>query len=516
MSAPPRGLALPSLKKALRLARTLTILDQETAQYIPFVLNAEQIAILSMALVRRQLVIGKGRQIGSSTVIVFLLMLIAIMNPGVPICIVGDSWDTADGLLEKVRHWLEDDMGVVLIKNDTRTKVLPNGAIIVGKTANSRAGNDDGQGSESKVGRSKTFAVVYATEQAFWANARAVWASLTSTATGNQILLVDSTGSPGETLYKEIVDDAEELAPTNDPDKFVRMFFGVEQHENYRRDPASIDDATWEKLKKEHGFTRRDSAAWWWMRLTTKVKDAFRMLREFPVLFKHMFTFRLGQHITKWTLATDVEVQGLWNVYRDPDPTDPAILGVDTALGLGDDADGIKNENDASAMYLMGWRTGLPYATWRSFGTPIVQYTKEVLAVIGEYDPVACVVETNGCGTALYGGVMHVPCVEELNAGNLTGEVQRRRDAFRDRIEAGEVPVFGHVLEEIKQSVVKAKKFQDGRVRGYFAGHDDVLSAGSFANQWREENPWKAPKPGDLGGYEYFTPRAKKRAKVHH
>lgn len=518
MSAPPRGLALPTLKKALRAARMLTILDQETAQYVPFILNGEQIAILEMALARRQLVIGKGRQIGASTLFVFLLMLIAIMNPGVPICIVGDSWDTADGLLEKVRHWLEDDMGLKLAPggNNVRAKVLPNGATIIARTATSRAGNDDGQGGESKVGRSKTFAVIYATEMAFWANARAAWASLTGTATGNQILLVDSTGSPGETLYKEILDGADDFAPTNNLERWARAFFGVEQHENYRRDPTSIDDATWEKLQAEHGFQRRDSAAWWWWKLTERIKDTFRMLREFPVLLEHMFSFRLGQHITKWTVADDVDVDGLWNIYRNPDPTDPPIMGVDTSLGLGDDSKGIKNDNDASAIYLMGWRTGEPIATYRSYGTPIVQFTKKVLEVIGEYSPVACVVETNGCGTALYGGVMHVACVEELNAGNLTGEVQRRRDAFRDRIEAGEVPVFGHALEEIKQSVVKAKKFQDGRVRGYFDGHDDVLSAGSFCNQWREENPWPEAKDEGVGGYEHFVPRQNRRARVHH
>lgn len=510
------GLVFPSFEKAVAFAAQLTILDQETARYVPFVLNAEQLEILRIALVRRQLIIGKGRQIGSSTVFVFLLMVLAIMNPGLPICIVGDSWDTADGLLEKVRHWLEDDMGLALVKNDTRTKVLPNGATLVAKTANSRAGNDDGQGSESKVGRSKTFAVVYGTEVAFWANARAVWASLTGTATLNQILFADSTGSPGETLYKEILDGAVDFAPGNNPVKWVRAFFGVEEHVGYRADPGSIDDATWASLQKEHGFKRRDSAAWWWWKLTEHVKDAFRMLREFPVLLDHMFTFRLGQHITRWLVSSDVDIDGHWNIYRNPDPTDPAIVGVDTALGLGDDAKGVKNDVDASAIYIMGHRTGLPYATWRSYSTPIVQYTKVVIDVIEEYDPVACVVETNGCGTALYGGVMHIACVEELNAGNLSGEVQRRRDAFRDRIEAHEVPVAGHALEEIKQSIVKAKKLPDGRVRAYFDGHDDVLSAGSFANQWREENPWRGPKIEELDPHYVFVPKGSRKARVSH
>lgn len=512
------GLELPTFEKAVKLASQLTILNQETARYEPFILNEGQLEILRIALVRRQLIIGKSRQIGSSTVFVFILMCIAIMNPGVPIAVVGDSWDTADGLLEKVRHWLMDDMGLGLTKNDTRTKVLANGASITGKSSVSRPGVDDGQGTESKLGKSKTFAVVYATEQAFWANARSAWASLTPTATSNLILFVDSTGSPGETLYKEILDSAVDFAPDNPRDVWVRLFLGMEFHANYRRDPSTIDDAKFAELKKKHGFARRDSAAWWFWKLTQHVKDVFKMLREYPVLFEHMFTFRVGQHITRWKVAGDVEVQGLWNIYRDPDPTDPPIIGVDSALGLGDDnvPNPIKNDVDASALYVMGHRTGLPYATWRSYGTSPVQYIAHVRATIEEYDPVAVVVETNGCGTAIYAGVMDINCVEELNAGNLSGEVQRRRDAFRDRIEAEEVPIAGHALEEVKQSVVKAKKLEDGRVKGVFVGHDDVLSAGSFADQWRRENPWKGPRPQDLDPHEHFVPRRKRRAVVKH
>lgn len=515
-----RGIALPTYEAILALAATLTIFDQTTSTYIPFRLNGEQKRVLRMVLRYRRIVIAKPRQIGSSTIFCLLLMTIAMINPGLPEAIVGDSWDTADGLIEKIRHWLVDDMGVALETQNVRSLVLPNRASIVAKTANSRAGADDGAGTESKVGRSKTFAVVYATEMAFWSNARATWASLTGTATMNQVLLVDSTGSPGDTLYKELLEDAVDinaLETEEDPGGWVTTFIGFESHKAYRSPPETIDDATWARLKKEYGFTRRESAAWWQWKLITDIKDAFRMLREFPVLLEHMFSFRLGQHITKWKVATDVDVQdeGLWNIYRDPIDDDPLVMGVDTALGLGDDSKGIKNETDASTIYLMGWRTGLPYATYRTYGTPIVQFTTKVLEVIEEYDPVACVVETNGCGTALYGGVMHLACVEELNAGNLTGEVQRRRDAFRDKIEAGLVPVGPHMLEEIKQSTVKAKKFADGRIRGYFAGHDDTLSSGSFCENWRAENPFPEPEAGEIDRGRFFARPAKRKQVTH-
>jgi hypothetical protein len=76
--------------------------------------------------------------------------------------------------------------------------------------------------------------------------------------------------------------------------------------------------------------------------------------------------------------------------------------------------------------------------------------------------------------------------------------VFERRDNLRDAIEAGQVLVGGDILDDIRASVVKAKRTVDGRTKAAFDGRDDVLSSVSMTRKWREANPYRAPKPESM------------------
>lgn len=472
---------LPRYREAVALASSLMVLNQKTSAMEPFRLNREQERVLKAMLrsPRRRVVILKGRQIGCSTVIVYFLMLVAIMNPGLPIAIVAHKQDVANGLLGKVKGWLAQ-IGVGLSVANVESIVLENGASIDALSAVSPA-----EGGESTVGRSKSYGAIHATEQAFWRNAQAVWASVTSTKLAGAFLVAESTGTPGETLFRRTFDDAAK-------DGWDPLFFGVEDHENYRDDVQSISDETWEALRAEYGFTRRDAAAWWWNTLHGTMKgDVRRMLREYPVVPDHSWAFREGLHISKYReVPVIVTESGAWNYY-DPatkrdDGTEgwnePVILGVDTAEGIG---------LDSSAMALVGHRSGRVLATWKSNETPIPQYIQHVKAVHARFAPVATVVEKNGVGAVVYQACGGLYGVDKQTSGNRDGEVQVRRDMLRDAIESGEVPIGGHLVEEAKSSQVKPKVNADGVVRVAFVGMDDALSAVSFARKWRAENPYR-------------------------
>jgi hypothetical protein len=473
---------LPTLERAKRLATKLVVLNQATKALEPFVFNDEQLAIVEAMLTTRRLWIGKGRQVGASTVCVYLVLLLAMMNPGLPCAIVADDQRKAEKLLAKATAWLKQ-LGRKPTVENVRRLELANGASIEALSAVSHA--EEG---ESRVGRSGTYAVIHASEQAFWRNASAVWGALT--ATSPTIILNESTGAPGGDVFKKTMD-----APG-----WRSLFVGVEMHVGYRSDPTSIDDSTWEEAKKRYGFTRRDTAAWWLRTLEMdKAGDESRMLRDFPVIPSHMWVYREGQHIQKWVEAK-VTVDDKWEFYETPELdvdgtyrwTEPVLFGVDTAHGLG-----AKEEDftcDASAIAIIGHKSGRALATFRSRTTVIPAFQAVIDAACARYVPVSVIVESNGPGAAVWQHVKmkHAGAVEHWS-GETDGEVFERRDRLRAAIERGEVPVGGHLLDECGSSTIKAKRTPDGRMRPVFIGRDDTLSALSFARKWRDANAYREP-----------------------
>lgn len=458
---------LPSYVELLAAAVGLTVLDQETSTLRPFILNREQRRILRKALRTRRLVIGKGRQVGCSTAIAFLMTMIAIRNPGLPMCIVADDQRNASKILKTIKGWLAQ-MGVSLIVSGVESITLENGASIDALTAISPA-----EGGESRVGKSRSYGFIHATEMSFWRAASAVWVSVSSTALKTAIFVVESTGAPGDGLFREIYESGT---------GWTRHFIGVEAHENYRADPNSIRDETWEHLRKDYGFSRRDSAAWWYFHLRdVKMGDVFRMLREYPVIPSHMFLFQEGQYIRKWTIAKPPpRAAGFWDVYVEV-ADEPIIIGVDTSKGLG---------RDHSALALLGHKTGRLLRTYRNNTISIPDYIEHVRSVVDEYQPAATIVESNGVGEPVWGFVRTWPDangVEQVSKGKSAqqqdGELHVRRATIRDVFERGVIHLGGHLLTEVKGSIIDR--------HGKFEGPDDVISALSFAWMWREANPFQ-------------------------
>lgn len=499
---------LPSYEKAVRLAGLLEVLDQDTAQAQPFVLNREQRRVLRAILRHRRVVILKGRQIGCSTVTAFALMLVAMMNPGLPCAIVAHDQESANGILAKVKGWLRQ-MGVKLVVDNTEGIELGNGATIDARTAISTA-----EGGESRVGRSKSYGFIHATEQAFWRGARAVWAALTSTALKSCRIVVESTGSPGGELFEGIFtaakllaanDDQEHEAANDDVERYHGIFFPVEEHEGYRADPSSISDELWAELQQKYSFTRRDSAAWWWAKLQGDLQgDVHRALREYPILPEHAFVAAEGRHIESWTEVPVVEEDG-WEVYQGL-KGEPVILGVDTAKGVG---------QDGSAMALVGQWTGKLHRQWKRDDLDVNAFALEVMRTLerhAEWWIVAAVIEGNGVGAPVYQKALeqrHVPVYEQTSSATraFEGELWERRGRFKHAVETGEVPIGGQLVTEAKRTVVKTTTAPiTGEVRAYFVGPDDITSAASFARKWREENPasQRVPPPDPS---KRFVPR---------
>lgn len=469
-----------SYSGALRLALSLMVLHQETGARAPLELNEEQVEVLRDLLEHGRCVVLKGRQVGISTVCCLHDLLFAVVNPGSSVAIVADTDDKAKGLLAKCAQWARQ-IGAELIVDNAKSIQLANGSTIDALSAVATA--DDG---ESRVGRSKSYALIHASELAFWRNAGAVFSALTSTALTNAKIVIESTGTPAEGLFRSIWDDGK---------GWHHVFLGVERHAAYRTPPESITDEDWAKAQSDQGFERRDSAAWWLNKLRTDFAgDVHRCLREYPVRPEHAFAFAEGRWIHRFTAASP-RVEGPWELHVERGMVDePLVFGVDTATGAG---------KDASTIAIRGQRTRRLIASFHDRKQSIPQFARTVLAAIEEWSPVAVVIEVNGVGASLYQLVAEGEPDTELHKqvsappdGDGDGEKWLRMSQVKLEIESGLILVGPQLKHEVLHSVIR-RRSPTSRTMVY-SGPDDMLNALSFAGKWLDGNVWtKADQPVD-------------------
>lgn len=483
-----RRVAVPA---ALRFAAALVVLDQATAQRAPFVLNDEQRIVLGLLAAHRRVVVLKGRQVGISTVCCLFDLLFAIVNPGASVAIVADTEDKAKGLLKKVRLWARG-IGVPMNVENEKSIELVNGASIDALSAVSHA--EEGQ---SRTGRSKSYACIHCSELAFWGNDKATFGALTSSASPEAKVIIESTASPAENLFRTIWDRATK-PPANDDaeaadDGWVPVFLSVEQHVAYRAREESITDERWAALQSEYGFTRRDSAAWWWRKLQVDFSgDTHACLREFPIVPAHAFAFAEGRWIFGFTAAVTTK-DGPWERYVvAPEYVgEPVILGVDTGHGMG---------LDASTIAVVGQRSGHIHETFKLNSDDPVAFTETIKATCKRHGArmLTAVIEENGVGEAVWlimrlSGWPVTKQHSDNRGGVVTGEKAIRMRRLKGAIESGETPIGADLQHEVAHSVrTKPKKVDKD---GGWEGPDDLLNAVSFALKWRSENMPATGKP---------------------
>ncbi len=466
------------------LAEQLTLLDQGSGLISRFSLNDEQRVVLAALADHDRIAVLKARQQGISTICCLYDLVHAIVHPGHTVAIVADVQEKAEGLLAKCASWAKQ-LGVPLTTENVRTITLANGSSIEAKSAVSRA-----TGGESRVGRSKSYALIHLSELAFMADDFALFSALTSTLLPGGKVIVESTASPADNLYNKIWHESD--------NGWHRLFFSVEAHVAYRADEASISDAQWEKLREEYRFTRRDSAAWWHRKLHTDMgSDMYRAQREFPVTPEQAFAFAEGRWIHDFTPASgciitgNTRLTGRFEVeyglekLKVKDPTgrehtidvEPCIYGVDTGSGSG---------GDYSALVVIGRITGKIHRVIASNTLDVGAFADLVIARAEVDKPYLISTETNGIGSGMHSILMRagLPSIEHVSD---RFEKATRFSALRVAIESGAIPVGPEIQLEIKSSTVD----RDGK----YAGRDDVLSALSFARSRWIAAPYAPPAP---------------------
>lgn len=463
------------------LAEQLQLLDQSTGLISRFELNDEQRVVLAALADHDRVAVLKARQQGISTICCLYDLVHAIVHPGHSVAIVADVQEKAEGLLAKCAAWAKQ-LGIPLMTENVRTITLANGSSIEAKSAVSRA-----TGGESRVGRSKSYALIHLSELAFMADDFALFSALTSTLLPGGKVIVESTASPADNLYNKLWHDSD--------NGWHRLFFSVEAHAAYRADPSSISDETWEKLRAEYRFTRRDSAAWWHRKLHTDMgSDVYRAQREYPITPEQAFAFAEGRWIHDFTAAPGCKVtgnarlEGRFEVeYGHAD--EPVMYGVDVGSGSG---------GDYSALAVIGRATGKIHRVVASNTLDVAEFAAAVAARAAIDKPWVIVVETNGIGAGVLSllRAAKLPGVEHVSDKS---EKAARFAALRQAIESGALPIGPELVLELKSSVVD----RDGK----YTGRDDVLSALSFARARWALAPYVPPAP-KLDPQQFLVPSA--------
>jgi hypothetical protein len=474
------------------LAGRLKVLDQRTTTLAPLQLNREQRDVLRAVLDNERVLVLKGRQVGVSTVCCVVDLAFAIAHPGLACAIVADTQQKAEGLLAKVASWAKS-IGIPLTKENVRSIELANGATIDALSAVSSA--EEG---ESRVGRSKSYALLHLSEVGFWRDDRSVFAALLSTALPGARVVVESTASAAENLLRELWRSTD--------NGWHKVFLSLEHHEVYTRDADDITDEQWQALQVGHGFTSRPHAAWWWHKVTTDFGgDLHRALREYPVRPDDCWSFAEGRWITSYTSAT-VRPAGEWTYYREFEPLDPAVFGVDTGGGLG---------ADASAIAIVGQRSRRIYATFSSSSTTLPEFISIIRAADAQWSPAAVAIESNGIGQGVYQELRDrstLPVVEQKSSA---GEKHLRLTRLKLAIESGAMPVGPEVVAEMASSRISRPSGPRGAP--LYEGRDDLLNALSFALA-TIEGETLAPPPEQRVVVDprvtFIPPTRKKRAHV--
>lgn len=224
---------------------------------------------------------GKGRQMGSSTLIHAFLFSWMITHPGFKVGILADTEEKGKALLDKYKVFFANLP--VALKGQLDKILSADNA--------SRLEFDYGRGIKSSVevivandraGASKTFQAIHESEVALWENIKATIAALERTvATASDTFIFRETTARGPNDWKEIYEKGKRRV-----DRFRSIFLGWFLDEKYSEayDGHPLDE--YEKRLQSMGLSL-DQIQWWHVESSSMGMDF--MKHEFPSFESEMW-----------------------------------------------------------------------------------------------------------------------------------------------------------------------------------------------------------------------------------
>ena len=171
------------LADPLALAHLTKIMDRD-GRVIPFVPVPAQAGTVAMLLANKWAMIVKARQLGSTTVLIFVLTVFAMLRPGYRVLVVAQTWKVALKLALMAQRFVENfPPALCPAYESTLTSITF-----------CHGGTMEFQTASSASSRGSTYNAVLASEVAFWQrpeeSARALFQALSGTDT---IMILEST-----------------------------------------------------------------------------------------------------------------------------------------------------------------------------------------------------------------------------------------------------------------------------------------------------------------------------------
>lgn len=271
----------PSAELLDAVARQLRIVDHgaggEWRYWIP---NAEQRELWEACEEHERCYALKPRQIGATTAVCLADLLFVVMNEALGHVVrVGLVWDTDPKAVDKLEliALMAGQLGIACdaSRNEIR---FPGGSKILAFSAGGK-----------RAGASLTFHRLHMSELPHWRDAQAAWTSLEPALVRGGRVVIETTMGLGQPIAVNL---------WRKPGRFHKVFFSVEQHEEYREDPVGMD-AEVEAWLVSEGFTNRRTMAFLAMKLEENGGDRVELLREFPRTDAQAFASADGRWIKK-------------------------------------------------------------------------------------------------------------------------------------------------------------------------------------------------------------------------
>lgn len=364
----------PTLEGLRDASTVIKILDQRTGELRDWKLYSHQLKILDSLIQNDKTIYLKARQLGVSTLMTYYVLMMGVLNNNIRVAVVADNFNNSIGLLEKIKDFC-NQLGISLTTDNQKRIVLSNGSSFDAITVNSSLGNDN------TAGRSKTFHILLLSEAAYYNNSHAVFASLTSSAIPDAIIIIESTATPTKNMFRSIWDNSD----------YYKYFISMEEHDNYVLPENMIEETAFKTLQEKYGFKSRSHAAFWNNKLHNEFGGEInRLLREYPVLESHSWSAASGRFIdVDPKIIQPIRIFSKTKIFHESQFGGHYLFGVDVSAGVG---------RDYSSIVIYDLKHRHIAAIYNSNTDKMDTIAKEIQTLHAQYKPHNIYIEKNGIG----------------------------------------------------------------------------------------------------------------------
>ena len=350
--------------------------------------NDEQIEIIKALETGDEVLILKGRQIGSSTIVgAYFFWKSYVSKSPTTFAILSHKLESSKHLL-KMHKIFYDNLPSFLqkpleINNTTQIKFKGSGASILAVSA----------GAEGGI-RSFTCSYLHISEYAFAPNPEELKATALNALNSGQLIIESTANYFNDALHQEWI------KATRGEAAWKQLFFPWFTHKEYclPNDDVHLTDLE-EGLKKKFNLTA-GQLLWRREKISKIGLDKFK--REFPADIDNAYS-QTGNVYFRQEDFGDVEIVPVepveWNPFIDVDKDDAYAIGVDVAAGV---------DRDYSVIYVVSKKTYNCVAIYRSKQINPTSLARRIQEIATDYNKALVLVESNNFGNVVLNELRHL------------------------------------------------------------------------------------------------------------